>query len=172
LPAEFLLGGGGLHGNLVITDRAGKRVFDFNGENNPRLLVDGGIRIGTTTKGLRLTNTGGAVDIESFGVSLFINNGGKNTLLNPQGGGNVGIGTTNPQAKLHVDGDIRATGDIILENADCAEEFAVDDPSSLEAGTVMVIGSASRLRISDSPYNKRVAGIIAGAKELRPGVID
>jgi hypothetical protein len=83
----------------------------------PNLLVDGRVGIGTTgpgatlhlnaggnassdsllignlsTKGLRLRDTGGAVDIESFGVSLFINNGGENTLINPQSGGNVGIG--------------------------------------------------------------------------------
>ena len=33
-------------------------------------------------------------------------------LLNPTSGGNVGIGTTNPGYKLHVNGDIYATGNI------------------------------------------------------------
>src|SRR5436190_4146931 len=34
--------------------------------------------------------------------------------------GNVGIGTPSPRAKLEVNGDILVTGDIVLQNADCA----------------------------------------------------
>src|SRR5271169_451142 len=39
------------------------------------------------------------------------------------GSGNVGIGTSTPNARLHVVGDVFVTGDVRLANADCAEEF-------------------------------------------------
>ncbi|NJR60671.1 MAG: hypothetical protein HC769_18690 [Cyanobacteria bacterium CRU_2_1] len=41
----------------------------------------------------------------------------------------------------------------------------------LVPGTVVAIGRESRLCISDCAYNKRVAGIIAGAGDLKPGII-
>ena len=55
------------------------------------------------------------------------------------------IGTTNPQEKLEVNGNILATGDVILTGADCAEDFDVKDAQALEPGTVMVIGDEDRL---------------------------
>jgi hypothetical protein len=51
-----------------------------------------------STKGLQLRDTGTAVDLESIGVPLFVNNTTKqNLLLNPAGGP-VGIGTTSPNS--------------------------------------------------------------------------
>ncbi|MDJ0897798.1 MAG: hypothetical protein QNJ55_03225 [Xenococcus sp. MO_188.B8] len=75
---------------------------------------------------------------------------------------------TGSQATIHLNG---GTGDIILQNADCAEDFPVEDPELLEPGTVVAIGKEARLRISESAYNKRVAGVIAGAGDLKPGII-
>lgn len=72
------------------------------------------------------------------------------------------------QATIHLDGD---RGDIILKNADCAEDFPVETLETAEPGTVMVIGERSKLRVSDLAYDKRVAGIVAGAGEYRPGII-
>ncbi len=46
----------------------------------------------TSTKGLEFFDSGAGVDIRSFGVPLFINYAGQNTLLNYTGG-RVGIGT-------------------------------------------------------------------------------
>jgi hypothetical protein len=85
--------------------------------------------------------------------------------------GNVGIGTTNPQEELEVNGNIRATGDVMLTGADCAEDFDVKDAQALEPGTVMVIGEEDRLHQSKEAYDKRVAGVLSGAGDYRPGII-
>mgnify|MGYP001134326830 CR=1 FL=1 len=58
------------------------------------------------------------------------------------------------------------------EGLDYAEGFDVSDEDELEPGTVMVIDAdqPGRLTISRSPYDRKVAGIIAGAKDLGSGV--
>ena len=71
--------------------------------------------------------------------------------------GNVGIGITDPKEKLHVVGNIMATGDISLTNADCAEDFDIGDGEPVEPGTVMVLGDAGVLCPSQRAYDKRVA---------------
>lgn len=58
-----------------------------------------------------------------------------------------------------------------LTGADCAETFEVDDRALAEPGTVMVIGDDGRLRASDQAYDKRVAGVVAGEGDNRPGII-
>jgi len=85
--------------------------------------------------------------------------------------GNVGIGTVKPGEKLHVSGNIQVTGDIILENADCAEEFDIFQSQVSEPGTVMVIDDEGSLRPSEKAYDKKVAGVISGAGSYKPGLI-
>ena len=85
--------------------------------------------------------------------------------------GNVGIGITDPKEKLHVVGNIMATGDISLTNADCAEDFDIGDGEPVEPGTVMVLGDAGVLCPSQRAYDKRVAGVISGAGDYRPGIV-
>ncbi len=83
----------------------------------------------------------------------------------------VGIGTVNPSAKLEVNGDVRVTGDIILTNADCAEDFEMVGAEEIEPGTVMVIDQGGALRQSEQAYDKKVAGVISGAGDYKPGIV-
>jgi hypothetical protein len=59
-------------------------------------------------------------------------------------------------------------GDVIL--SDCAEQFDIAD-AEVEPGTVMVIDEVDTLRPSDRAYDKKVAGVVSGAGECRPGII-
>ncbi|MES2275317.1 MAG: hypothetical protein V4592_04795 [Bacteroidota bacterium] len=51
------------------------------------------------------TNNTAAYNLQSYSAPLYINELGNNTLINAVTAGNVGIGTTSPGAKLHVNGD-------------------------------------------------------------------
>jgi hypothetical protein len=87
------------------------------------------------------------------------------------GSGNVGIGTSNPLSRLEVVGDVSVTGDIRLINADCAEDFDVCGVNKVEPGTVMVLGDEGSLFESQRPYDKRVAGVVSGAGDYKPGIV-
>lgn len=62
-------------------------------------------------------------------------------------------------------------GDIILTNADCAEDFEIGDSGDISPGTVMVLDSSGRLRRSERSYDTAVAGVISGAGDFKPGIV-
>jgi len=63
------------------------------------------------------------------------------------------------------------SGDIVMANADCAEDFDVSGVDKVEPGTVMVLGNEGALSESQQPYDKRVAGVISGAGDYKPGIV-
>lgn len=69
------------------------------------------------------------------------------------------------------EGDVEVTGDIRLTNADAAEDFDVAEDESVEPGTIMVLGEEGALRQSYQPYDKRVAGVVSGAGDYKPGIV-
>lgn len=75
-----------------------------------------------------------------------------------------------PSERLVVAGNIVATGDVQLAGADCAEEFDVDD-AALDPGTVLVIGEDERLHRCVEAYDTKVAGVVSGAGQYRPGIV-
>jgi hypothetical protein len=110
------------------------------------------------------SGTGTSLELASVGGG-----GTKNFIINTTG--RVGIGTTTPRNTLDVAGSIRVSDDIVLVGADCAEEFDIDADSEIEPGTVMVIKSRRTLRHSSHAYDHRVAGIVTGAGNVRPGIV-
>jgi hypothetical protein len=117
-------------------------------------------------------NQGGHTTIQLQGSGAAIRCGGAlgedgdgDILLFPSGP-NVDI--NNPaQATIHLDG---GTGDIILRNADCAEEFSVSNAETIQPGMVMVLNDQGLLQPSKRAYDKRVVGVVSGAGNYRPGI--
>jgi hypothetical protein len=117
----------------------------FQGEVNPgpTIRVDGG------TATLSLGGSGKA------GTIVLRDGHSKESIQIDGGSGNIQL----------------FSGDIRLSNADCAEDFEIIDPEHAEPGTVMVISDPGALRRSERPYDRRVAGVISGAKDLKPGIV-
>jgi hypothetical protein len=73
-------------------------------------------------------------------------------------------------------GDVTVTGnitaqDVVLANSDCAEDFDVANLLDFEPGTVVVIDQNGALRQSNSAYDRKVAGVISGAGDFKPGIV-
>jgi hypothetical protein len=86
-------------------------VVGASGAPNYSTGLTGVLRVGAAQEHIEFGYvTGNRNWIQGFGaVPLYINEGGNNVILNSNAG-NVGIGTTAPAYKLHVNGEINATG--------------------------------------------------------------
>jgi len=71
----------------------------------------------------------------------------------------------------HFFGDVLVTGDVKLVGGDCAEDFDLVESEAAEPGTVMVIDEDGALRRGWRAYDRRVAGVVCGAGDHRPGII-
>ncbi|MBN8786811.1 MAG: hypothetical protein J0I84_06965 [Terrimonas sp.] len=67
-------------------------------------------------------------------------------------------------------GNVHVHGDILLMNADIAEDFTIAD-SLAEVGSVMVFDKDGSLIPCNNPYDKKVVGVISGAGSYKPGMI-
>jgi hypothetical protein len=71
----------------------------------------------------------------------------------------------------HCTGTLTVDKDIALPAGDCAEEFDVAPAAQADPGTVMVLTESGTLEPSQNAYDKKVAGIVSGAGDYRPGMI-
>ena len=179
-------------------DHAGKTVFNFAGEANitgkPSGLwigtakADGGghtglvfLRRSNGEEGIVLDGENGFSARDHAGKMVFNFAGEANMTGTPSGlwigtakadgGGHAGLIVVRDAAgndSIVLDG---AQGDIILANADCAEEFEVNEADDPEPGSVVVLDSSGKLTPANAPYDKRVVGVVSGAGDLRPGMI-
>jgi hypothetical protein len=89
------------------------------------------------------------------------------------GGGGYGVWASGTPAG-YFEGDVRVTGDVILTNPqgqDCAEDFEVLGAEDIDPGSVVVIDSEGAIKRSDRAYDKRVAGVVSGAGDYKPGIV-
>ena len=71
-------------------------------------------------------------------------------------------------------GNVVVTGHLEFAGADCAEEFDVAEGvhgAVVAPGTVMTLDANGALCPSRDAYDRRVAGVVAGAGDLRPGIV-
>jgi hypothetical protein len=84
-------------------------------------------------------------------------------------GRNIGVFGKGGSLAGRFEGIVEVTGDIRLTGADCAEDFDVS--GEVDPGTVVVLCEDGKIRSSDSAYDHRVAGVISGAGNYRPGMV-
>ena len=167
--ATIELGATGENGSVLVKNDQGQETIKLTGQEAKLLLggsgVDGDVFLfrgdgdisDTTTATIHLDTQSANLHIGGQGVEGDIR-------LFPEGGDQNDITT----ASIHLDGE---AGDIILQNADVAEDFDVGDLEAIGPGTAVVIGDDSKLRTSHQSYDKRVAGVVTGTGSSGPGII-
>jgi hypothetical protein len=105
-------------------------------------------------------------------MNFFQQFAGNILTLSAFGGGAVGVRVEHPTAPLHVNGTARVAVLEITGGGDLAESFPVEPAIEAEPGTVAVIDDRKpgTLKVSDTAYDRRVAGVISGAGGVNPGV--
>jgi hypothetical protein len=134
-----------------------------------KIILDAGNGAQYRAWSMRVPYGDTTVTSPNYGFVIRDETGGTDRFVIDWQTGNVGIGKANPQAALDVNGNIVTNGDISLTNADCAEDFTISGED--EPGTVMVLGDQDTLKPSEYAYDKRVAGVISGAGDYKPGIV-
>ena len=73
------------------------------------------------------------------------------------------------EGDVDVQGNMTAN-DFKVHGADVAEDFTVTDYDSVSPGFVMTLNEHGEVESCDRAYDKRVAGVISGAGNYRPGL--
>jgi hypothetical protein len=151
------LGNAKNEGDLILNNGKGQPVIHLSagageaGKENTRFIVRD--RVGDNV-----------LDFNSDSTSLYIGNKEKKKK------GNVIVRDNTGKDTIHLNGE---TGDILLGNADCAEEFDISELETdhIESGTVMKFDDNGKLKMSDTAYDNRIAGVVSGAGQYKPGII-
>ncbi len=122
-----------------------------------RLVVDSGASTSHTLLWLK----------NADGTGLYVDG-----LPNSGGKFHVGIGTETPSRILDVAGTTRTEIVEIIGGSDIAEPFPTEEGIEIPAGALLVIDQEhpGQLKLSEHPYDQRVAGVVSGAGGVQPGL--
>ena len=156
------LGGGpenGSTGQLIVRSSANEDCAILGVTNEARLVLGGRDRPGRLIMHSGTIPSPNSVDINAVDGTFRLGGGltsGTLSVLRKDG-----------EEAVRIDG---ASGDVVLANADCAEEFDLAGPG-VHPGTVMVLTDEGSLAPCTKPYDTRVAGVVSGAGTFRPGLL-
>jgi hypothetical protein len=156
--------------------------LDFYTSSNARMSIDNNGRVGinTTSPSQRLEVNGSYVLID--GSSATDGSGAIDAYIGGDGSGSdVQIGSMNSRITAvgfwnHAAGawmHIGCSSITIHGGADLAEPFQMaDGGKQIPQGAVVVIDDKNpgQLRMSNQPYDSRVAGVVSGANGIHPGI--
>lgn len=111
----------------------------------------------------RSTNGSGVYGVSNSGPGIHGHS--------PSGTAGYFDGNVSVDGNLDTTGSVNVAGDVYLSGADCAEDFDVSGDETIEPGTVMVIDQGGSLHPSQRPYDKKVAGVVSGAGDFKPGLV-
>jgi hypothetical protein len=153
----------------------------YTSSANRMSIANGGfVGINTTSPSQRLEVNGNYVLID--GGSAADGNGPIDAYIGGNGSGSdvqigsmnslitsIGFWNTAAGAWMH----IACSSITINGGSDLAEPFAISSPEhEISQGAVLVIDDQNpgHLKISDEPYDTRVAGVVSGANGIKPGI--
>jgi hypothetical protein len=163
---------GGVNFVTPIVTSVGGLNIDQTGTygHNNGTVVSNALTFGTGPGGSGEGIASKRVGTSPFDLEFFTGFVNRMTILSS---GYVGIGTTNPTVPLQVNGNITCSTLTIAGGADVAEPFQISAAESpVSAGAVVVIDEANpgQLKLTDRPYDTRVAGVVSGANGVNPGI--
>ena len=144
--ADMDVGGHGHYGSVHLNGEDGKKRLALYGNRGEIVLYSA-----PRTESIRLNGEVGNAHFGGRGQD-----------------GDIFVHDKEGETTIHLNGD---EGVIRLPNADCAEDFAVSAGVDLAAGEVVVLGSDGRIERSSRAYDTRVAGVVSGAGDTRPGIV-
>jgi hypothetical protein len=162
----------------------GPNQFDAVATGGFNFLTGGGGGLQITSSGnVGINESGPSQKLEVNGEFMLVDGlGDEEAYVGGDGSGqDVQIGSLNPEitavscynestsSYMH----LYCSAITIEGGSDLAEPFQIShSEQETAAGTVVVIDEANpgRLRVSDQPYDTRVAGVVSGANGIHPGI--
>jgi hypothetical protein len=155
--AELFVGAAGNEGDIHVRDNRGNSVFHMNGEHAKLVVGSAG------NEGDIIVRDQNGRDVFHFNAEFAVCRigaaGNEGDLILHDDAGNESI---------HLNG---GAGDIILRNADLAEQFELADGVEATPGTVMAVDHDGLLVPAEGALATTVVGVIAGAGRTRPGIV-
>ena len=187
---KIVAGGGGVNSRITARGSDGQPVAELIASSTEAIVGAGQkgrparISLYDTNQKetVRVTASNGRLAMGGGGVNSRITARGKDgqpcvELIATDGESIIGAGQkgrparislydTNQKETIRLDA---AAGDLILFNADIAEEFDVD--GAADPGSVVVLEDDGVVRCSAEPYDTRVVGVVSGAGTFRPAIV-